>query len=114
MEILSWRLYKHKSIIFGGKMKAVYLLGIDIGTSACKVAIFDRNGQVKAAATGDYPVYYPKEGWAEQKPEEWWEAVCQAIKKTLEKGKIQPEEIAESESMVRAGLRLRLIKKEMY
>ena len=49
---------------------------------------------MKAAATGDYPVYYPKEVWAEQKPEEWWEAVCQAIKKTLEKGKIQPEEIA--------------------
>ena len=45
-------------------MKA-YLLGIDIGTSACKVAVFDRNGKVLAAANGDYPVYYPHEGWAE-------------------------------------------------
>ena len=42
-----------------------YLLGIDIGTSACKVAVFDRNGKVLAAASGDYPVYYPHEGWAE-------------------------------------------------
>ena len=47
-------------------MKGIYLLGIDIGTSACKVAVFDREGQVKAAATGDYPVYYPREGWVEQ------------------------------------------------
>lgn len=44
-------------------MSKNYLLGIDIGTSACKVAVFDRNGQVMAYANGDYPVYYPREGW---------------------------------------------------
>lgn len=47
-------------------MKKSYLLGIDIGTSACKVAVFDREGRVLAAANGAYPVYYPHEGWAEQ------------------------------------------------
>ena len=56
-------------------MMKSYLLGIDIGTSACKVAIFDRSGRVLAAENGDYPVYYPHEGWAEQNPEEWWKAV---------------------------------------
>lgn len=71
-----------------------YLLGIDIGTSACKVAIFDKNGQVHATASGDYPVYYPKPGWAEQNPEEWWQAVCQAIKTALKAGNISAEEIA--------------------
>ena len=40
-------------------MKKSYLLGIDIGTSACKVAVFDREGRVLAAANGAYPVYYP-------------------------------------------------------
>ena len=35
-----------------------YLLGIDIGTSACKVAVFEKSGTVVAAANGDYPVYY--------------------------------------------------------
>ena len=71
-----------------------YLLGIDIGTSACKVAVFEKSGTVVAAANGDYPVYYPKEGWAEQNPEEWWSAVCQAVKKVIEKAGIQLEEIA--------------------
>lgn len=75
-------------------MKKQYLLGIDIGTSACKVAVFGREGQVIASQSGDYPVYYPQEGWAEQNPEEWWEAVCGAIRRALEKGGIQPEEIA--------------------
>ena len=71
-----------------------YLLGIDIGTSACKIAVFDRHGQVMSAASGDYEVYYPQEGWAEQDPEEWWEAVCHAVRESLKKGNIEPEEIA--------------------
>ena len=71
-----------------------YLLGIDIGTSACKVAVFDRTGKVLAAASGDYPVYYPQEGWAEQNPEEWWNAVCRASKETIQKADIKPDEIA--------------------
>lgn len=71
-----------------------YLLGIDIGTSACKIAVFNREGEVIATASGDYNVYYPKQGWAEQNPVEWWQAVCGAIRKTLERGNIVPEEIA--------------------
>ena len=71
-----------------------YLLGIDIGTSACKIAIFKKDGTVVATANGDYPVYYPHPGWAEQNPEEWWSAVCQAIKIALKKGAVAPEEIA--------------------
>ena len=70
-----------------------YLLGIDIGTSACKIAVFAKDGTVRAAGTGDYQVYYPHPGWAEQNPEEWWEAICDAIPRVLAKGKIAPEEI---------------------
>ena len=75
-------------------MMKSYLLGIDIGTSACKVAVFDKEGKVLAAANGDYPVYYPQEGWAEQNPEEWWSAVCRATKETVQKAGIAPAEIA--------------------
>lgn len=71
-----------------------YLLGIDIGTSACKIAVFNKQGEVLSTATGDYAVYYPKQGWAEQNPEEWWVAVCSAIKEALEKGGIDPKQIA--------------------
>lgn len=70
-----------------------YLLGIDIGTSACKTAVFDADGKVIATGNGSYPVYYPKPGWAEQNPEEWWAAVCHAIQEMLEKSGVKPEEI---------------------
>ena len=54
-------------------------LGIDIGTSSCKVAIFDRSGTVMASAAADYPVFYPHPGWAEQRPQDWWDGVCCAL-----------------------------------
>lgn len=71
-----------------------YLMGIDIGTSACKVAVFDRTGNVRGVASCGYPVYYPRPGWAEQNPQEWWEAVCVATGKLLRENDIRPEEIA--------------------
>ena len=69
------------------------LLGVDIGTSACKVAVFNKQGEVIASGNGDYQVYYPHPGWAEQNPDEWWSAVCSAIGDVLRKGNIKPEEI---------------------
>ncbi len=71
-----------------------YLLGIDIGTSACKIAIFDKTGNVISTEHSDYKVYYPHPGWAEQNPEEWWTAVCFVVKKALKKGNVNPKEIA--------------------
>jgi xylulokinase len=75
-------------------MTEEYLLGIDIGTSACKTALFTKEGKVKAASLRDYPVYYPKPGWAEQNPDEWWEAVCDSIKKVLGSSGVRPAQIA--------------------
>ena len=70
------------------------LLGIDIGTSACKVAAFLPDGEVVCSQTAEYPVYYPQEGWAEQDPDEWWAAVCSAIRSIFDRGCVHPSEIA--------------------
>ena len=48
------------------------LLGIDIGTSACKVAIFDLDGNVITQSNKPYLVYYPEKDFVEQDGEEWW------------------------------------------
>lgn len=70
------------------------LLGVDIGTSGCKVAAFTPDGEVVCTQTVEYPVYYPMEGWAEQDPNEWWSAVCSAIRSLFADGCIHPSEIA--------------------
>lgn len=71
-----------------------YLLGIDIGTSACKVAIFDVRGKVIGSDSGSYNVYYPHKGWVEQEPEEWWQVVGKTVKRVLEKSHIPARKIA--------------------
>ncbi|HSV31581.1 MAG TPA: FGGY-family carbohydrate kinase [Atribacteraceae bacterium] len=40
-------------------------LGIDVGTTGCKVIAFDECGRIKARAYREYPLYYPGEGWLE-------------------------------------------------
>jgi xylulokinase len=71
-----------------------YLLGVDIGTSACKVALFSADGQVVSQALKDYNVYYPAPGHVEQDPDEWYQAVCHAIKECLASAKVDPKAIA--------------------
>ena len=89
-------------------MTKQYLLGIDIGTSACKVALFGKDGKVEAAVSEGYPVYYPHPGWAEQNPDEWWEAVCKAIWTVISSSGVSPDDIALTD---RAGLPLQSMKK---
>ena len=73
---------------------AVYLLGIDIGTSSCKVALFEPDGTVAATGGSDYPVSYPRRGWAEQDPRDWWEGVCRAVREMIDENGIDPADIA--------------------
>lgn len=71
-----------------------YLLGIDIGTSACKVAIFEKNGKVLAQSNQSYQLYYPHPGWVEQDADEWWSAICDGIRDVLDQSGIAPADIA--------------------
>jgi xylulokinase len=50
------------------------LIGIDVGTTAVKGVAIDVDGGVLATAEEHYPLSTPKPGWAEQDPEDWWEA----------------------------------------
>src|SRR5260370_3447814 len=56
------------------------LLGIDIGTTGVKDALFAaEGGGVISWVFVDYPVVHPHPGWAEQDPEQWWQAAVSAI-----------------------------------
>ena len=45
-------------------------LGLDIGTSGCKAAVFDGEGRLLALAYREYPTLSPRPGWAELDPEQ--------------------------------------------
>lgn len=70
-----------------------YLLGIDIGTSGTKTALFDYEGNTIASSLFEYPLYQPQNGWAEQNPIDWWNAVCNGIQLAIKKAAINPDSI---------------------
>lgn len=57
-----------------------YIIGIDIGTSATKSVLFDLCGNVIASDSTEYPLYQPQNGWAEQDPDDWWNAALKTLK----------------------------------
>jgi len=59
------------------------LLGIDIGTSIVKAAIYRDDGAEVAAAARRTNVSSPHPGWAEADPEEVWAATCAVIGQVL-------------------------------
>ncbi len=58
----------------------MYYIGIDLGTSAVKLLLMDEKGGIKATVSESYDVSYPKEGWSEQNPYDWYTAVTTGLK----------------------------------
>ncbi|HEY2872502.1 MAG TPA: FGGY family carbohydrate kinase [Reyranella sp.] len=54
-------------------------LGLDIGTSGVKAVVVDEHDRVVAQAAAPLAVSRPQPLWAEQDPEEWWQAVTTAL-----------------------------------
>jgi Sugar (pentulose and hexulose) kinases len=55
------------------------LLGIDLGTTACKVVAYSNDGKVLAAGRREYKIIRPRHQWAEINPYELFDAVKSAI-----------------------------------
>ncbi len=75
----------------------MYYLGLDIGSSSIKAAMVEISsgksiGVVQEPET-EMGMLAIKNGWAEQKPEEWWKNVCAAILRLKKKYNISRTQI---------------------
>lgn len=59
----------------------MFYIGIDLGTSSVKLLLMDSEGNVVNTVSEEYPIYFPKSGWSEQNPEDWYASVIDGIKK---------------------------------
>jgi len=66
----------------------IYFIGIDIGTTGAKTVLIDINGVVVTTATIEYPMFTPYPFWAEQNPDDWWNATCKSIQNVLSQSKV--------------------------
>lgn len=59
-------------------------IGIDLGTSACKLLLMDENGRIYNIVSKEYPLEFPKPGWSQQDPADWKKAVMEGIPELLQ------------------------------
>ncbi len=58
-------------------------IGVDLGTSSVKLLLMDEAGDIKNIVTKEYPLYFPKPGWSEQNPEDWYHALVSGIRELV-------------------------------
>ncbi len=60
-----------------------FILAIDLGTSALKVALVTTDGEIRACEQAAQSVTLLPNGGAEQKPDDWWQAIVQTAQRVL-------------------------------
>jgi xylulokinase len=72
-----------------------FLLGLDVGTGGTRAIILDKGGAIISSATREHqPFVSPREGWAEQHPEDWWSAAAGAIRDCITRADLGGQDIA--------------------
>ncbi len=70
-----------------------YCIGIDIGTSGTKTVLFDSLGNAVCSKSAEYPLSQPKNGWAEQDPIDWKNAVLSTLTAVVKNSGVAAEDI---------------------
>jgi len=75
-------------------MKAKYLIGVDLGTSATKAALYHADGMLVTEASVEVPLYYPQPGVVEQENDDFYASAGQTVRRCLSASGIDPREVA--------------------
>ena len=62
----------------------MFFIAIDLGTSAVKLLMMNQKGEILKTVSKEYPLYFPKPGWSEQNPEDWFKGVMSGMEELLE------------------------------
>ncbi|MDR3589773.1 MAG: gluconokinase [Negativicutes bacterium] len=70
------------------------IIGADIGTTGCRAVVYQADGTMLANCSEEYPMYAPHPTWAEQDPEEIYQAFIRVTRRAVEETKLAPVIIA--------------------
>jgi xylulokinase len=74
-------------------MKA-YILAHDLGTTGNKATLYNQTGQLVGSSFYGYITAFDHPNWAEQDPEDWWQAVCTSARRLLQQTGVKADEVA--------------------
>jgi len=71
-----------------------YLMGVDLGTSGTKAAIYKPDGTLVAESFTEVELYYPKPGIVEQENNDFYTSAAKTVKECIIQSGIDPKEVA--------------------
>jgi xylulokinase len=75
-------------------MAKKYLIGVDLGTSATKSALYSIDGTLIADFTVDIPIHYPEPAVVEQDNEDFYTSAAQTVKSCIIESGVDPKDVA--------------------
>ena len=70
------------------------ILAIDAGTTGVRALLVEEDGSVRARGYREFPQHFPRPGWVEHDPEDWWTALLDAGHEALKVAQVDPSSVA--------------------
>lgn len=71
-----------------------YILALDQGTTSSRAILFNKQGEIVAAAQQEFEQFFPKPGWVEHDADEIWNSIHTCIAEVLRKAKVEADAVA--------------------
>ncbi|MDO9122478.1 MAG: FGGY family carbohydrate kinase, partial [Anaerolineaceae bacterium] len=75
-------------------MAKKYLIGVDLGTSSTKAALYQTDGKLVSDAILEVPLYHPKPGIVEQENEDFYTTAAKTVKQCISSSGVDNKDIA--------------------
>ncbi len=74
-------------------MSEKFIVSHDMGTSGDKAILVTIHGEIVDYVKQDYPMYHPQPNFAEQDPNDWWQAICTTTRNVMRKANVSARDI---------------------
>ena len=75
-------------------MQKRYLIGVDLGTSGTKAALYRTDGKLISESSVEVPLFYPKPGVVEQENEDFYTSAARTVQACIRDSGVEPGAIA--------------------
>jgi xylulokinase len=69
------------------------IISFDLGTGGNKASLYDAQGTCLASTFVPYATQYPRVGWHEQRPADWWDAVLESARQLMRSSGVDKQDI---------------------
>jgi xylulokinase len=78
----------------GREDRECFLLGVDLGTTGTKAALYDTSARLISEGRAEVPLYHPQPGSVEQDLRDFYQSATVAIRQCMDSSRVDPAQVA--------------------